>query len=185
MVDSEPLRMMLWRWNALKRRLRSSTRKVELLTSVRRRELGYLADLDGVRGLAVLAVMWFHTWPYIGGYNYRGGFLGVDVFFVLSGYLITTLLLREFAARGRIHLRSFYAPTWASCPSGAVRNASLRRACRRLASSSVGRAPILGKHAVRAVICRKLGSGTADSRTAPIRGRWRSRDSTTSFGPRF
>ena len=60
--------------------------------------------LDGVRALAVLAVLAFHeSLPWI-----RGGFLGVDVFFVLSGYLITDLLVARFARDGRIGLGSFY-----------------------------------------------------------------------------
>ncbi|GLY19188.1 hypothetical protein Kisp01_62020 [Kineosporia sp. NBRC 101677] len=59
--------------------------------------------LDGLRAIAVLAVMAFHTSPAA-----HGGFLGVDVFFVISGYLITALLLREWDRTGRIDLRSFY-----------------------------------------------------------------------------
>src|SRR3954471_17505332 len=73
------------------------------------RRIPYDPALDGVRALAVSAVVVFHG---IGGANSprlgRGGFLGVDVFFVLSGYLITTLLLRERAADGRINLRAFW-----------------------------------------------------------------------------
>ena len=60
--------------------------------------------LDGLRGLAVLAVVLFHLdfdWM-------AGGYLGVDVFFVLSGFLITTLLIREWAKHGRIDLRRFW-----------------------------------------------------------------------------
>lgn len=66
--------------------------------------LGYRPELDGVRGAAILLVMLvhLHEWP-------RGGFLGVDVFFTLSGFLITTLLLEEWQARGTISLRHFYA----------------------------------------------------------------------------
>jgi peptidoglycan/LPS O-acetylase OafA/YrhL len=64
----------------------------------------YVPALDGVRALAVAAVVTFH-----GGVHWaRGGFLGVDAFFVLSGYLITTLLLAERRRTGRIALRAFW-----------------------------------------------------------------------------
>jgi len=64
----------------------------------------YLPALDGVRALAVLAVMAFH-----GGVSFLpGGFLGVDAFFVLSGFLITSLLLDERLATGRIALAAFW-----------------------------------------------------------------------------
>ncbi|MGW5052538.1 acyltransferase family protein [Actinokineospora sp. NPDC004072] len=58
--------------------------------------------LDGLRGLAVAAVLLFHA----GGIS--GGFLGVDLFFALSGYLITDLLLREAAATGSVSLTAFW-----------------------------------------------------------------------------
>jgi peptidoglycan/LPS O-acetylase OafA/YrhL len=61
-----------------------------------------IQQLDGVRALAVLAVMGFHT------LKVPAGFLGVDVFFVLSGMLITTILLGQFDRRGSIDLRGFY-----------------------------------------------------------------------------
>ena len=67
-------------------------------------EMGYLPGLDGIRALAVLGVLLYHgdlTWM-------RGGFLGVDVFFVLSGFLITTLITEEFARSGRIDFKRFY-----------------------------------------------------------------------------
>jgi peptidoglycan/LPS O-acetylase OafA/YrhL len=64
----------------------------------------YQPALDGIRALAVTAVVLFHAGvPGIGG-----GFLGVDVFFVLSGFLITSLLLEEHRSRGRIDLRRFW-----------------------------------------------------------------------------
>ncbi|QNH35025.1 acyltransferase [Aminobacter sp. SR38] len=64
----------------------------------------YNPALDGLRALAVLAVLFFHC-RFPPGF---GGFIGVDVFFVLSGYLITSLLRAEIAATGRIDLRRFY-----------------------------------------------------------------------------
>lgn len=62
-------------------------------------------SLDGLRALAVVAVMLYHA--DIGGA--AGGYLGVDLFFVLSGYLITSLLLAELANSGTVDLRAFYA----------------------------------------------------------------------------
>jgi peptidoglycan/LPS O-acetylase OafA/YrhL len=66
---------------------------------------GRMPTLDGLRGIAVLAVVIEHAWPNL----LPGGFAGVDVFFVLSGYLITGLLLRELARTGTVDLVSFYA----------------------------------------------------------------------------
>jgi peptidoglycan/LPS O-acetylase OafA/YrhL len=64
----------------------------------------YVPAFDGLRAVAVLAVMMFHAQP---GWL-PGGFLGVDIFFVLSGYLITRLLLVEYGAHGRIAWGRFY-----------------------------------------------------------------------------
>lgn len=64
----------------------------------------YIPALDGLRTLAVVAVVLYHlnlTWA-------QGGLLGVTIFFVLSGYLITRLLLNEVAKTGRIDLKSFW-----------------------------------------------------------------------------
>jgi peptidoglycan/LPS O-acetylase OafA/YrhL len=66
--------------------------------------LPYQPALDGLRALAVLAVLLFHA--RVPGA--AGGFIGVDVFFVLSGYLITTLLLAEHSARGAVDLPGFW-----------------------------------------------------------------------------
>ncbi len=60
--------------------------------------------LDGLRGIAVVLVVVFHLWPDV----LPGGFLGVSLFFTLSGYLITNLLLAEHAASGRISLGPFW-----------------------------------------------------------------------------
>lgn len=62
-----------------------------------------IPELDGVRGIAILAVFLNHTQPTL-----SGGFLGVDLFFALSGFLITGILLNEFNRTGSISLRSFY-----------------------------------------------------------------------------
>ena len=62
-------------------------------------------DIEGLRAVAILAVLAFHAGvPFL-----SGGFVGVDVFFVISGFLITGLLLREQTAQGGINLASFYA----------------------------------------------------------------------------
>jgi peptidoglycan/LPS O-acetylase OafA/YrhL len=60
-------------------------------------------DVQGMRAVAVLLVVVFHA-----GLPLRGGFVGVDVFFVISGYVITGMLVREREATGRISLRRFY-----------------------------------------------------------------------------
>ncbi|MEX2158427.1 MAG: acyltransferase family protein [Dehalococcoidia bacterium] len=70
-----------------------------------RYRLPYQPALDGIRGLAVAAVLAYHAGlPWA-----RGGFLGVDAFFVLSGYLITSLLVTEWRATGSISLAAFWA----------------------------------------------------------------------------
>jgi len=65
--------------------------------------MGRIVALDGLRGVAVLAVLASHAFGWA-----HGGFLGVDVFFVLSGYLITTLLLVERRRTGRFDVLDFY-----------------------------------------------------------------------------
>jgi len=63
----------------------------------------YETELDGVRALAVIGVLLFHLGvPFI-----KGGFIGVDVFFVLSGYLITALIMRNIDS-GSFSFRDFY-----------------------------------------------------------------------------
>ena len=66
--------------------------------------LEYQPALDGVRALAVVAVLLFHA----GTPGFSGGYLGVSVFFTLSGYLITSLLLREHDTSGAVDFRAFY-----------------------------------------------------------------------------
>ena len=79
------------------------------------REVRYFGSLDGLRAISILGVVWFHTW-YITGYYpvlraipvLHLGEFGVHVFFGISGFLITTLLLREQERYGAISLRDFY-----------------------------------------------------------------------------
>lgn len=66
--------------------------------------MSYAPALDGLRAVAVLAVMLYHGGVAVAG----GGFLGVDMFFVLSGFLITTLLLLEWERDGRLDLVAFW-----------------------------------------------------------------------------
>jgi peptidoglycan/LPS O-acetylase OafA/YrhL len=65
----------------------------------------YRPQFDGLRALAVYLVVAYHA----GLHAFSGGFIGVDVFFVLSGYLVTALLLRDLRSAGRVDLRRFYA----------------------------------------------------------------------------
>lgn len=66
---------------------------------------GFRSDIEGLRGVAILLVVGFHA----GVAFLAGGFVGVDVFFVLSGFLITGLLAREVAENGTVDLTGFYA----------------------------------------------------------------------------
>lgn len=67
------------------------------------------ASLDGLRCLSIVAVVWHHAATQGHGFALAGnGFLGVDLFFVISGFLITTLLLREKRGAGQISLRRFW-----------------------------------------------------------------------------
>jgi peptidoglycan/LPS O-acetylase OafA/YrhL len=65
----------------------------------------FRADINGMRAVAISVVVAFHA--HVPGFE--GGFIGVDVFFVISGYLITQNLLREAEATGKVRLRTFWA----------------------------------------------------------------------------
>ncbi|MGI0491579.1 acyltransferase family protein [Alkalinema pantanalense CENA528] len=68
----------------------------------------HFGSLDGIRCFCILAVLWHHSQPSNMPLLLTRGFLGVDLFFVLSGFLIVTLLLREKSKTGKISLRKFY-----------------------------------------------------------------------------
>jgi len=63
----------------------------------------YRKEIDGLRALAVLPVILFHA----GGFGFSGGYIGVDIFFVISGYLITTIIIDELA-QNKFSIRNFY-----------------------------------------------------------------------------
>ena len=72
-------------------------------------KMEYRPEIDGLRTLAVLSVILYHAEFYVGGRQlFQGGFFGVDVFFVISGFLITSLILNEYHATGRFSIARFY-----------------------------------------------------------------------------
>ncbi|MGT2906665.1 acyltransferase family protein [Streptococcus dentiloxodontae] len=68
------------------------------------RKKDYITGLDGLRAIGLLAVLLYHLFPQ----ELKGGYLGVTLFFVLSGYLITDLLAQEFDKNRRIDIKAFY-----------------------------------------------------------------------------
>ncbi|MES2058576.1 MAG: acyltransferase family protein, partial [Pseudomonadota bacterium] len=68
-------------------------------------KIAYRPDIDGLRTIAVGSVVAYHAFPAL----VPGGFVGVDIFFVISGFLITGILVREHERTGRIDLAEFYA----------------------------------------------------------------------------
>lgn len=78
---------------------------VEIRRAEARRGTGrFRADIEGLRAIAVALVVLDHTWTFP-----RGGYVGVDVFFVISGYLITGQLVQQYDRTGTISFSSFYA----------------------------------------------------------------------------
>lgn len=64
----------------------------------------YRADIDGLRGLQILALIGFHGFPTI----ITGGFIGVSIFFVISGYLISTIIYKELTLKNSFNFTDFY-----------------------------------------------------------------------------
>jgi peptidoglycan/LPS O-acetylase OafA/YrhL len=112
-------------------------------------------DIEGLRAVAVLAVVLFHAdVPGVGG-----GYVGVDVFFVISGFLITGLLWREVSTAGTVRLRRFYGARARRLPP---------------ASATVGVVTAIGA-AVLLPRCRPEPSSAAASPTRCMSG-WRPRN---------
>src|ERR1700758_5626291 len=81
-----------------------SVNPVQEVRGERAPKTGFRADIEGLRAVAVVAVVLFHAGvPGLGG-----GFIGVDVFFVVAGFLITGLLWREASDSGTVRLARFY-----------------------------------------------------------------------------
>ena len=72
-------------------------------------KITYRSDIDGLRAIAVIGVILYHSEIIINGnLFFSGGFLGVDVFFVISGYLITSIILREYSVEKKFSFLNFY-----------------------------------------------------------------------------
>tara|TARA_B110000046_G_scaffold161206_1_gene174788 strand:+ start:252 stop:695 length:444 start_codon:yes stop_codon:yes gene_type:complete len=72
--------------------------------------LTYRPEIDGLRAISVGAVIVYHAEIFFEGYQvFKGGFIGVDIFFVLSGYLITSIILKELITTGLFSFNNFYS----------------------------------------------------------------------------
>ena len=72
-------------------------------------KLTYRPEIDGLRAIAVGAVILYHAQINILGHQpFKGGFIGVDIFFVISGYLITSIILKELVTTGSFSFKHFY-----------------------------------------------------------------------------
>lgn len=72
-------------------------------------QLSYRAEIDGLRAIAVVSVILYHAQMVLFGRDwFEGGFIGVDIFFVISGYLITRIILSELESKGSFSFLNFY-----------------------------------------------------------------------------
>jgi peptidoglycan/LPS O-acetylase OafA/YrhL len=72
-------------------------------------KLSYRPEIDGLRAIAIGAVILYHAKITIFGHQpFKGGFIGVDIFFVISGYLITSIILKELVTTGSFSFKNFY-----------------------------------------------------------------------------
>ncbi|MFZ9349699.1 MAG: acyltransferase family protein, partial [Candidatus Fonsibacter ubiquis] len=72
-------------------------------------KITYRPEIDGLRAISVLGVIIYHTNFFVfDNHLFKGGFIGVDIFFVISGYLITSLILKEIYKTNKFSFRNFY-----------------------------------------------------------------------------
>ena len=72
-------------------------------------KIKYRPEIDGLRAVAVISVILYHAQITIFDTQpFKGGFIGVDIFFVISGYLITSIILRELTIFGKFSFKNFY-----------------------------------------------------------------------------
>ena len=72
-------------------------------------KINYRPELDGIRAIAIIAVIFYHLKFTVYDFKiFSGGFLGVDIFFVISGYLITSLILKELDQSSSFSFVNFY-----------------------------------------------------------------------------
>jgi len=72
-------------------------------------KLNYRPEIDGLRALAVLPVIFYHAQiSFFNQYYFKGGFIGVDIFFVISGYLISSLIFKEIKETNNFSFTNFY-----------------------------------------------------------------------------
>ena len=120
--------------------------------SVIKRTAGYRADIDGLRAAAVLAVIGFHA----GLHSLRNGFAGVDVFFVISGYLITGIIVG--ALEGLVFYRGSFTSGASTHRAGAHHRSRCDRSGRLVRPLRLQRW-LLGLHVIRRDIRCELYSG--------------------------
>ena len=72
-------------------------------------KLTYRSEIDGLRAIAVVSVILYHAQITVFGHQpFKGGFIGVDIFFVISGYLITSIISKELVTTGSFSFKNFY-----------------------------------------------------------------------------
>jgi len=72
-------------------------------------KIKYRPEIDGLRAIAVLSVFFYHAQIFILNKQiFKGGFIGVDIFFVISGYLITSIILKELITNDSFSFKNFF-----------------------------------------------------------------------------